>query len=129
MSSDLPTKACAVCGREIRWRKKWERDWESVRYCSQRCKRAKLDAVDERLTEVTVELLQRRGVGKSICPSEVARAVDAEEWRDLMERSRAAARRLVAAGVAEMTQGGAVVDPSTAKGAVRVRLAQGRGGA
>ncbi|MEZ6234191.1 MAG: DUF2256 domain-containing protein [Phycisphaerales bacterium] len=33
-------KFCAVCGRRIEWRKKWERDWASVRACSDRCKRA-----------------------------------------------------------------------------------------
>ncbi|MBA3389183.1 MAG: DUF2256 domain-containing protein [Actinomycetota bacterium] len=41
---DLPTKVCPVCGRPFRWRKKWERDWESVVYCSDRCRsRAKLE--------------------------------------------------------------------------------------
>jgi hypothetical protein len=39
-----------------------------------------------------------------------------------MEPARSAARRLVAAGEAEITQGGHVVDPSTAKGPIRVRL-------
>jgi hypothetical protein len=38
-----------------------------------------------------------------------------------MEQARQAARRLVAAGVAVITQGGRVVDPSTAKGPIRVR--------
>lgn len=33
----LPTKVCAVCNREFSWRKKWERDWENVIYCSKRC--------------------------------------------------------------------------------------------
>ncbi|MDT0630280.1 DUF2256 domain-containing protein [Rubrivirga litoralis] len=37
----LPTKTCAVCGRPFAWRRKWARDWESVRYCSERCRRAK----------------------------------------------------------------------------------------
>ncbi|MFH5802426.1 DUF2256 domain-containing protein [Alienimonas sp. DA493] len=37
---DLPTKICPVCGRPFRWRKKWERDWENVRYCSEACRRA-----------------------------------------------------------------------------------------
>jgi len=35
---NLPTKICATCGRPFAWRKKWERDWESVRYCSDRCR-------------------------------------------------------------------------------------------
>ncbi|MPQ93088.1 DUF2256 domain-containing protein [Thioclava sp. JE_KL1] len=38
--SDLPTKLCANCGRPFAWRKKWARDWESVRYCSERCRRS-----------------------------------------------------------------------------------------
>ncbi len=35
---DLPQKICAACGRPFSWRRKWARDWESVRYCSQRCR-------------------------------------------------------------------------------------------
>jgi hypothetical protein len=35
---DLPTKICAACGRPFSWRRKWARDWENVRYCSQRCR-------------------------------------------------------------------------------------------
>lgn len=37
--SDLPTKICARCGLPFAWRKKWARDWEAVRYCSERCRR------------------------------------------------------------------------------------------
>ena len=33
----LPTKACAHCKRLFAWRKKWERDWEQVNYCSKKC--------------------------------------------------------------------------------------------
>ncbi len=36
---DLPTKVCPVCQRPFAWRKKWERVWDEVRYCSERCKR------------------------------------------------------------------------------------------
>ena len=35
---DLPTKTCAACGRPFTWRKKWAKDWNSVRYCSKRCR-------------------------------------------------------------------------------------------
>ncbi|HAE00501.1 MAG TPA: DUF2256 domain-containing protein [Rhodospirillaceae bacterium] len=35
---DLPTKVCAACKRPFAWRKKWARDWDQVRYCSERCK-------------------------------------------------------------------------------------------
>lgn len=36
--SDLPEKTCPVCRRPFRWRKKWERDWERVVYCSDACR-------------------------------------------------------------------------------------------
>ena len=36
----LPQKPCAACGRPFTWRKKWERCWEQVRYCSDRCRNA-----------------------------------------------------------------------------------------
>lgn len=39
--SDLPEKICPVCNRPFKWRKKWERDWEEVKYCSERCRRNK----------------------------------------------------------------------------------------
>jgi hypothetical protein len=35
----LPEKICALCQRPFRWRKKWERDWEQVKYCSDRCRK------------------------------------------------------------------------------------------
>lgn len=79
--------------------------------------------MDEQLSAAIVALLHGRARGATICPSEAARAVDPAGWRELMEPARRAARRLVVAGVVEITQGGRVVDPSTAKGPIRVRLA------
>ena len=37
---NLPQKTCATCGKPFTWRKKWERDWEAVKYCSDRCRAA-----------------------------------------------------------------------------------------
>ena len=39
--SELPSKTCETCGLPFTWRKKWERDWDNVRYCSERCRRGK----------------------------------------------------------------------------------------
>ncbi|MCH9824447.1 MAG: DUF2256 domain-containing protein [Alphaproteobacteria bacterium] len=36
---DLSQKICACCGKPFDWRKKWEKVWAEVRYCSERCKR------------------------------------------------------------------------------------------
>jgi hypothetical protein len=37
--SNLPSKDCIVCNRPFEWRKKWERCWDEVKYCSERCRR------------------------------------------------------------------------------------------
>ena len=92
-----------------------------ARYCSERCRRTKRPALDQTLEETIVSLLEERARGKTICPSEAARAT-ADDWRPLMERTRCAARRLVARGQCAITQGGQVQDPSTAKGPIRIRL-------
>ncbi|MEZ4788401.1 MAG: DUF2256 domain-containing protein [Flavobacteriales bacterium] len=33
-----PSKTCTVCGRPFHWRKKWEKVWNDVKYCSERCR-------------------------------------------------------------------------------------------
>ncbi|MHA7841469.1 MAG: DUF2256 domain-containing protein [Gammaproteobacteria bacterium] len=40
--ADLPTKICPVCQRPFCWRKKWEKIWHHVKYCSERCRKANL---------------------------------------------------------------------------------------
>jgi hypothetical protein len=114
-------KTCVACGRTITWRKKWARNWDEVRYCSDACRRHRVDDTDRDLESAILELLDARGAGKTICPSEAARRVRPDDWRELMEPARRAARRLVAVGRIEITQHGQVVDPSTAKGPVRLR--------
>lgn len=83
--------------------------------------------MDRRLERAILELLERRGPTASICPSDAARAVyrgDGDGWRALMERARDAARRLVAAGEVEITQSGRPVEPTAARGPIRIRRAR-----
>ena len=117
----LPSKPCARCGRTITWRKVWARYWDSVRWCSDSCRKHGLSDVDRELKASLESLLDGRSASSSVCPSEAARAVGADGWSGLMEPARMAARRLVAAGRAQITQGGQVVDPSKFKGPLRVR--------
>ncbi len=108
------------------WRKQWAKNWAEVKFCSDACRKHRVGAVDEALEQEIVRLLKLRGAGKTICPSEAARGVakneDRSVWEPLMEPARAAARRLVAKGVLDIVQQGHVVDPSTAKGPIRLRL-------
>jgi hypothetical protein len=39
---NLPEKICKTCGRPFSWRKKWERCWDEVQYCSEGCKKHKI---------------------------------------------------------------------------------------
>ena len=39
--ADLPEKLCLVCYRPFKWRKKWKKNWNEVKYCSQKCKKNK----------------------------------------------------------------------------------------
>jgi hypothetical protein len=66
--ADLPTKICAACGRPFAWRKKWARDWESVRYCSDRCRAA------------------RSGPEARRDPGEDVRGVDVEQRPRILDR-------------------------------------------
>ncbi len=38
MKKNLDEKICVVCYRPFSWRKKWEKNWENVKYCSKRCR-------------------------------------------------------------------------------------------
>jgi len=76
---------------------------------------------DPRLVASIRELLAARDDGKTICPSEAARAVGGEQWRELMQPAREAARELVELSEVEVTQRGEVVDVTTARGPVRIR--------
>jgi hypothetical protein len=35
----LPSKACLVCARTMKWRKSWEKNWEEIKYCSDACRK------------------------------------------------------------------------------------------
>ncbi|MDX2173427.1 MAG: DUF2256 domain-containing protein [Bacteroidota bacterium] len=34
----LPSKICSVCQKPFSWRKKWEKNWDDVKFCSDKCR-------------------------------------------------------------------------------------------
>jgi nucleotide-binding universal stress UspA family protein len=77
---------------------------------------------EQRLRTAILDLTRERGPAKSICPSDAARAVGGDDWRDLLEQARDVARDLARTGDVEITQGGDVVDPdATWRGPIRIR--------
>ena len=73
------------------------------------------------LEAAILKLLEGRARSASICPSEAARLVYPDGWAAKMEATRRAARRLVAAGKIQIIQQDRPVDPSTARGPIRLR--------
>ena len=35
---NLPEKICKTCQRPFSWRKKWEKNWDEIVYCSDKCR-------------------------------------------------------------------------------------------
>jgi len=75
--------------------------------------------------DISAEIMAQvteRGAGKTICPSEVARAL-AEDWRELMPAVRRVADTLVQTDQITVTQKGVVVGAQSAQGPIRLGLA------
>jgi hypothetical protein len=87
-----------------------------------------VSTTDDRLARTILALTGERGPDSSICPSDAARAVGGEGWRDLMDRTRAVARDLAREGRVEVMSRGQVLSPEdTWHGPVRIRVRQAHG--
>lgn len=77
------------------------------------------------IADTILRLCAERGPAKSICPSEVARALagpDERVWRLLMHPVRREAFRLAEAGRIEVLRKGKPVSPTEARGVIRLRI-------
>lgn len=83
----------------------------------------------ETFADAILTLLAERDDDASICPSEVARAVEPESWRSAMRDVRAAARELARQRLIVVTQRGRELDADAHwRGPVRFRQVEPRGG-
>jgi hypothetical protein len=81
------------------------------------------DGQRERAAAAIVTLVNHRGATSTICPSDAARAIGGDRWRDLLTVARAEARRLAREGTVEIRQRGDALDPSAPwRGPVRIGL-------
>ncbi|MEE2527085.1 DUF3253 domain-containing protein [Hyphobacterium sp. HN65] len=71
---------------------------------------------------VIMTLVEARGAGKSICPTDAARELDAEHWRGRLGAVKQAAVRLALAGKVDILRKGKPVDPTDFKGVYRISL-------
>jgi hypothetical protein len=80
--------------------------------------------VASRLQAAILALAQHRSPAGSICPSDAARAVGEDNWRELTSQSRDIAIGLARAGDVQILQGGVVRDPDgLLRGPIRIRAA------
>jgi hypothetical protein len=77
---------------------------------------------DETVENAILSLVEARGAGKSICPTDAARALDAENWRARLNAVRNGAIRLALAGKVDILRKGKPVDPTDFKGVYRIAL-------
>lgn len=71
--------------------------------------------------EAILALTADRGPGKSICPTEAARALDPAQWRAKLPAVRAAAVALARAGRITITRHNKPVDPDNFRGVYRLK--------
>ena len=84
-----------------------------------------LSALDDQLRKHIIEAALERGVSKTLCPSEVARAIGGKAekvWRQYMKPIRANAVEMARAGEIEIRRKGKTVDPDNFKGVYRIGL-------
>ena len=80
------------------------------------------DYLEAAITREILALTAARGIGKTICPSEVARAVNVDEWRSLMTRVRRIAASMAKTGQIAIYRKGKIIDPSAMKGVIRLGM-------
>jgi hypothetical protein len=74
-------------------------------------------------TEI-LRIAEQRGSDKTLCPSDAARSIGGEDWRDLMPAARRIAFELAGEGRVDVTQHGDRVEPD-ARGPIRIRWVTG----
>lgn len=83
---------------------------------------------DDEIAQAIEALLRARAPTSSICPSDAARHLQADEWRPLMPAIRRVAATLARAGRLRITQGEHAVAPQaveddSVRGPIRLRRA------
>ncbi len=82
----------------------------------------KLNDLDTRLRNQILLLVEERGLGKTICPSEVARATRPDDWRPLLKKVRQAAILLADEGQISIYRKGKPIPTDQVRGVIRLGL-------
>jgi hypothetical protein len=75
----------------------------------------------EAITDAMLRIAAERGPEKSLCPTDVARAVSTENWRPLLGPVRKVAADLARQGKIEILRKGKPINPDDMRGVIRLR--------
>jgi hypothetical protein len=75
----------------------------------------------EAITTAMLRIAAERGPEKSMCPTDVARAVSTENWRPLLGAVRKVAADLARQGKIEILRKGKPINPDDMRGVIRLR--------
>ncbi|KAH8793625.1 hypothetical protein F5882DRAFT_437348, partial [Hyaloscypha sp. PMI_1271] len=77
-------KICATCGRQISWRKKWEKNWHAITYCSDSCRKNKIrpNSLDTMFESKILSLLSRRRIIQGLTATVTCEEAEREVLQD-----------------------------------------------
>ena len=116
----METKYCNSCGRPFNKQKRFQKNWEEIKYCSAKCRKDRLE-----LKQVELEdfILKRLKSVSNICPSEIAiELYGKEKMRQMMEPVRCACRRLHLRKKIIITQSKKPIKDLNFRGPIRIQL-------
>lgn len=119
---ELPDKFCASCGRPMVWRKAWGKNWDSVRYCSDSCRRDRFDKKSVHVREAILSMTKDAVSKKPVAAFQVAQKLWPEEWEDRLEEVRRVARLLHHEKLIVILQHGKPVTDLNFKGPIHFKL-------
>ena len=125
MRTNFPKKSCSSCGRSFTWRKSFAKNWDTVKYCSNTCRKRKLSKIDQQIENTILKLLESQPHPIPLTTGQIADLFDFGNDKNLLESIKRAARRLEAKSFVIITQDGKRVDSSTAKGHLQIRKHNG----
>jgi len=114
----MDIKHCSSCGRPFEKQKRFEKNWDEIKYCSAKCRKERLETKQKDLEEF---ILKKLTTVTNICPSQIASELYGEEkMKQMMEPVRCACRRLQQAKRLKITQNKKPVTSLNFRGPVRI---------
>ena len=87
-------KTCISCGLSFSFRKKFEKDWDEIKYCSKKCRKNKLEKSDKEIEDFILEFARGLYPPKAIQARTISRTYFGIHWKKFHQRVLAAIRRL-----------------------------------